>query len=172
MCGTSVRSATPQHLATADPATLFETSDFALTGTYNGMTVPENVALICAWTLMCSGNNIHPNDTGHAEVADAFEQVIDHISVTTTGLSDGALKSPYSAQLTASGGHPAYRWSLVQGDGTLPPGLRLHGSTGVISGKPSLAGSYSFTVQVKDSKLKVKPATQNVATAVESITVP
>jgi lysophospholipase L1-like esterase len=54
--------------AMADPATLFQTSNFSLTGTYNGATVPENVALICAWTLMCSGNNIHPNDSGHAEV--------------------------------------------------------------------------------------------------------
>jgi lysophospholipase L1-like esterase len=157
--------------AMADPATLFETSDFALTGTYNGSTVPENVALICAWTLMCSANDIHPNDAGHAEVADAFEQVIDQVTVTTTGLADGAVKSPYSVQLTASGGHPPYRWSLVRGAGSLPPGLRLHGSTGVISGKPTTSGSYTFTVQVKDTKLKVRPTTRDTATAVESITV-
>ena len=38
--------------AMADPATLFQTTNFALTGSYNGMTVPENVALICVWTLI------------------------------------------------------------------------------------------------------------------------
>jgi Putative Ig domain len=157
--------------ATADPATLFKTSDFALTGTYNGMTVPENVALICAWTWMCSQNDIHPNDTGHTEVAQAFEQVIDQVTVTTSGLADGAVKSPYSAPLAATGGHPSYRWSLVKSDGGLPPGLRLHGATGVISGTPKLAGTYTFTVQVKDTKLEVKPTTRNVTTAVESITV-
>ena len=62
--------------AMADPATLFQTTNFALTGSYNGMTVPENVALICAWTLMCSENNIHANDQGHAELAQAFETTI------------------------------------------------------------------------------------------------
>jgi lysophospholipase L1-like esterase len=157
--------------AMADPATLFETSDFALTGTYNGATVPENVALICAWTWMCSRSDIHPNDAGHAEVAKAFEQVIDQVTVTTTALSDGTVKSPYSAPLTADGGHPPYRWSLVKGSGSLPPGLRLHGPTGIISGKPTLPGTYTFTVEVRDTKLKVKPTTRNMATAVESITV-
>ena len=68
---------TTAHAATADTAGIFQTTNFALTGTYNGTTVPENVALICAWTLMCSANNIHPDDAGHAEVALAFEQAID-----------------------------------------------------------------------------------------------
>ena len=62
--------------AMADPATLFQTTNFALTGIYNGTTVPENVALICTWTLMCSQNNIHANDQGHAELAQAFETTI------------------------------------------------------------------------------------------------
>ena len=69
--------------AMADPATLFQTANFALTGSYNGTTVPENVALICAWTLMCSQNNIHANDEGHAELALAFESVIDQPPTTS-----------------------------------------------------------------------------------------
>ena len=72
--------------AMADPATLFQTTNFALTGSYNGTTVPENVALICAWTLMCSQNNIHTNDQGHAELALAFETVIDQPPTTSVGL--------------------------------------------------------------------------------------
>jgi lysophospholipase L1-like esterase len=69
--------------AMADPATLFQTTNFALTGSYDGMTVPENVALICAWTLMCSQNNIHPDDEGHAEIALAFEASIDQPPTTS-----------------------------------------------------------------------------------------
>ena len=74
---------TTAHAATADTAGIFQTTNFALTGSYEGTTVPENVALICAWTLMCSANNIHPDDAGHAEVALAFEQVIDQPPLTT-----------------------------------------------------------------------------------------
>ena len=75
--------------AMADPATLFQTTNFALTGTYNGTTVPENVALVCAWTLMCSENNIHANDQGHAELALAFESVIDQPPTTSVLIPSG-----------------------------------------------------------------------------------
>ena len=69
--------------AMADPATLFQTANFALTGSYNGTTVPENVSLISAWTWMCSENDIHANDEGHAELALAFESVIDQPPTTS-----------------------------------------------------------------------------------------
>ena len=75
--------------AMADPATLFQTTNFALTGTYNGTTVPENVALVSTWTLMCSENNIHANDQGHAELALAFESVIDQPPTTSVLIPSG-----------------------------------------------------------------------------------
>jgi lysophospholipase L1-like esterase len=58
---------------------IFATQDFALTGSFNGVTVPENVSRTCAWTHMCdnSGLTIHANDIGHAKLAGAFEQAID-----------------------------------------------------------------------------------------------
>jgi lysophospholipase L1-like esterase len=93
--------------AMADPATLFQTTNFALTGTYNGMTVPENVALICAWTLMCSQSNIHANDLGHAELAQAFETSIAQLPTTAVILpsSSGPTLSGTSVlDATASGG--------------------------------------------------------------------
>jgi lysophospholipase L1-like esterase len=57
----------------------FATQDFALTGSFNGLTVPQNVSRTCAWTHMCdnSGLTIHTNDIGHAKVAGAFESAID-----------------------------------------------------------------------------------------------
>jgi lysophospholipase L1-like esterase len=93
--------------AMADPATLFQTTDFALTGTYNGTTVPENVALICAWTLMCSQNNIHTNDLGHAELAQAFETSIAQLPTTSViipSLSGTTLSGTDLVDATASGG--------------------------------------------------------------------
>ena len=88
--------------AMADPATLFQTTNFALTGSYNGTTVPENVALICAWTLMCSQNNIHANDQGHAELALAFESVIDQPPTTSVLIPSGGATVSGNALLDAS----------------------------------------------------------------------
>jgi hypothetical protein len=38
--------------------------------------VPVNVGRICHWTLMCSQENIHANDAGHAQIAKAFEKIV------------------------------------------------------------------------------------------------
>lgn len=54
----------------------------------------------------------------------------------------------YSTQLTAAGGSPPYTWSIT---GSLPAGLSLNSSTGVISGTPTGIGSSSFTVVATDS---------------------
>jgi hypothetical protein len=54
----------------------FGTEDTALTGTYLGVTVPQNVANICAWTRMCTNADIHANATGHALIAHTFGPLI------------------------------------------------------------------------------------------------
>ena len=94
--------------AMADPATLFQTPNFALTGTYNGATVPENVALVCAWTLMCSENNIHTNDQGHAELALAFEAVIDQPPTTSVLIPAGGATVSGTALLDATASDAGY----------------------------------------------------------------
>jgi SAM-dependent methyltransferase len=69
--------------------------------------------------------------------------------VTSSPLPQGWQKSPYSQTLGATGGAPPYVWSVTSG--ALPRGLTF-ASGGAISGTPtSIAGLYSFTVQVKDS---------------------
>ncbi len=130
------------------------------------------MANTCNWTLFCSGGgNIHPNDTGHALVAQSFEHVVDGVAVSTAPLPAATVKQTYGGQLTAVGGHPRYHWSLAPGSGPLPTGLRLR-ADGTFGGKPTVAGSYSFTVQVVDTKLPITspPATDH-ASAVVSLTV-
>jgi len=61
---------------TADVADAFKSSDFARHGSYGGRTVPVNVGKICHWTLMCTEENIHADDKGHAHIAKAFEEVL------------------------------------------------------------------------------------------------
>jgi hypothetical protein len=65
-------------------------------------------------------------------------------------LSSGTVANSYSQQLQASGGTLPYSWSLVAGQGTLPPGLNLS-TGGLISGTPDTAGTYNFTVKVTDA---------------------
>jgi hypothetical protein len=54
----------------------------------------------------------------------------------------------YTSVITASGGLPPYTFSLAAGSG-LPAGLSFS-TAGALSGIPANAGSYPFTVQVKD----------------------
>jgi lysophospholipase L1-like esterase len=61
---------------TADVADAFKSSDFGKGGMYDGKKVPVNVGLICKWTLMCSEENIHADDAGHAQIAQAFEKIL------------------------------------------------------------------------------------------------
>src|SRR5207248_97980 len=70
------------------------------------------------------------------------------LQITTAQLPGGAVAGTYSATLSATGGSTPYTWSLLSG--TLPNGLTLNAS-GSLSGTPSLAGSFPFTVQVKDA---------------------
>jgi Bacterial Ig domain/Putative Ig domain/Immunoglobulin domain/Right handed beta helix region/Immunoglobulin I-set domain len=70
------------------------------------------------------------------------------LQVTTTQLAGATLSGAYSATLSASGGTTPYAWSLASG--SLPAGLTLS-SAGTISGTPTSAGSFPFTVQVTDT---------------------
>jgi hypothetical protein len=71
------------------------------------------------------------------------------LSVTTTSLPSGLTGQAYSATLQATGGKPAYTWSVAAGQ--LPPGMQLAASNGQITGTATTAGQYNSTVQVTDS---------------------
>ena len=64
----------------ADVASAFASDNWAMTGSYMGTTLPQNVANICNWTHMCmtgSGNpNIHTTNYGHSLIANAYESVM------------------------------------------------------------------------------------------------
>ena len=65
--------------------------------------------------------------------------------ISTKSLATGTVGALYSSTVAATGGALPYTWSIA--DGTLPTGLTLNTSTGVISGTPSAAGTFNFVVQ-------------------------
>jgi hypothetical protein len=67
-------------------------------------------------------------------------------TITTEALADGAVGVPYWAGLTATGGQVPYGWTISAG--SLPAGLVLEPSTGVITGTPTAFDTLAFTVQV------------------------
>jgi hypothetical protein len=68
-------------------------------------------------------------------------------SIATTTLPAPTRGVAYSQQIRATGGAPAYTFSFT---GTLPTGLLLNNSSGILSGVVTAAGTYNFRVTVAD----------------------
>jgi hypothetical protein len=68
-------------------------------------------------------------------------------------LKGGTVGSAYSETISGAGGTGPYTFAVTSG--ALPTGTSLNTSTGVISGTPSAAATYSFTIQATDSLLNV-----------------
>ena len=92
---------------TADVATAFQTDDFSLTGTYNGQSVPQNVANVCNWTGICALADIHANNDGHAVLARSFQTLIDPALAPT---------APRSVSATPGDGAASVRWAAPASD--------------------------------------------------------
>jgi uncharacterized repeat protein (TIGR03803 family) len=72
------------------------------------------------------------------------------VTITTTTLTTPwtANLAGYSQTITATNGTPPYTFS--KSAGTIPTGLALNSSTGVLSGKPTAAGTFTFTIAATD----------------------
>lgn len=89
--------------------------------------------------------SIEAIDSQGSTMIKAFTIVI--LQITSLNLPDYTVGSPYTAQLTATGGGGNYAWKIVAGN--LPDGLTMTLS-GLISGTPTAANGTPLTMQVVD----------------------
>jgi hypothetical protein len=88
------------------------------------------------------------NDTNNCAIS---HPIVSHgtgsVTVTNPGNQTGTVGTAISLQMSASGGSAPYTWSATG----LPAGLSINASTGLISGTPTTAATYSATVTAKDT---------------------
>jgi len=106
-------------------------------------TVPAGASLGTAGVRVRLTSSSSPGSTGssgYGEVEDYVTTIVcPNITLSTSSLPNGAVSWPYTQTLGASGGNGSYTWALTSG--TLPAGLSLNSSTGVISGTPTQSNS-------------------------------
>jgi len=86
------------------------------------------------------------------------------LEIVTSTLPGATVGAAFSTAFEAVGGAPPYAWSVVAGG--LPPGISLGAATGALSGTPTEAGTYAFTVAVADSQSPADSATRQLSLTV------
>jgi CSLREA domain-containing protein len=86
------------------------------------------------------------NSTGSASASTPV--TILWVKITSGAPPSTTYGSTYYHTFTAGGSGPII-WSIVSG--TLPPGLVLNSATGALTGKPTQAGSFNFTIRASNN---------------------
>ena len=106
-------------------------------------------ALVGCTGVVSSSDNLH---------SDGINQ---RLHIATTALPTGTVQADYVATLAATGGAAPYAWSLTSG--SLPMGLALNPSTGILNGTPKqTATGVPLTFEVTDSSSPPLSQTANL----------
>lgn len=94
--------------------------------------------------------------------------IVTPMRVVSTTMPAAVLGRAYSKHLVEVGGTGPWTWSLT--GGVLPNGVHL-ASGGQLSGTPTAAGTFHFTVSLHDSAKPVRTATATVTLVVKPMTI-
>ncbi len=127
-------------IATSAPVPMAESSVTTISYTAPAVTAPAT-ATVTASAIRTAGQ------TGSVTITVNPAYVL---SSAVPTLPSGSVATPYSsATLTTTGGTGVSTYSLLSG--SLPAGLSLNPSSGLISGTPVAGGSFAFTVGATDA---------------------
>ena len=97
------------------------------------------------------------SDSVGATATQAFRlDVVMPVVTLTSTMPNGQVGNGFSGSVYANGGRQPYVFSVTAGE--LPPGLQLD-PRGFVTGVPTTAGEYTFTLTAADSNLVVGPIT-------------
>jgi hypothetical protein len=116
-----------------------------------GLALDENSGLIAGQPTQPGRFNftIQVTDASGGQLQRAYSiNVVTGLTIPSCPAPIGAVGEPYTSTLSAVGGQSPYAWAIDSGD--LPQGLRLTPESGVVSGTPTAAGAFNFSVRASD----------------------
>jgi uncharacterized repeat protein (TIGR01451 family) len=120
-----------------------------------GVTLNPSTGLLSGTPTASGSNSATIAATGALgqTVSKAATLVIAALPAFSAGApADGQVGVAYSTTLAVTGGTTPLTWSITAG--SVPPGLTISTSTGVLSGTPTTKGNFPFTASVADSNSK------------------
>ena len=111
----------------------------ASTGVISGM---PTAAATSAFTIRATDGNGAIGSRAYSVTVNAG------VAVNPAALPSAAVGAAYSQAVSATGGSGVYTYGVSSG--SLPAGLSLNASTGLVTGTPSAAGTSNFTVTATD----------------------
>ena len=172
----SAASALPVQVqyATANVTAVAPTDYTAASGT---LSFPPGTTTQTITVLVNGDTTVEPDETFQVNLSNPVNASVADGSAVVTIVSDDApvVVGPtvlptakagvaYSQTFSATGGTGSYTYAL---SGTLPTGLTFNTSTGTLSGTPTQAGTFPFSVSATDSS-----PTPNMGTAFYALIVP
>ncbi len=168
--GTPIVVTTPATLPNATVGVPYRTTFAATGGTGTGIkftTTDTPPAGLSFDATSLSGTPTAPGtfnltltfaDSGSVPVSKTFTLVVNPagLAITNNSLPGGTVGTAYSQTINATGGIAPYSFSIVTG--FAPNGVTLS-AAGILAGTPTAPGSFTFVIQVTDSRSV--SATQN-----------
>ena len=182
--GFANESATPVSITTSSLADGVVNTSYSQTLAATGGTSPYTWAKVGTWptwldldasTGKLSGTPTTPGtSTFTVKVTDSaspaatatksFTLTVSDLAIDTAAtLPAAAVSVPYTETLLASGGTSPYTWALSSG--TLPAPLTLS-AAGVLSGTPTAAGTFTFSIKATDSASPAASVTKSFSLTV------